>query len=150
MLTEVNKYYEVAVFTASQKWYADVILDYIDPKGIFFQHRLYRESCIKATDNLYVKDLRIIANVDLKDMILVDNAVWSFGVQLSNGIPIIPFKHDKTDEEFVYLKNFLLDFYHLDDLREPIRAAFSFEEMAEQYKFNDFIDYYDQEEIEQE
>jgi len=31
----------------------------------------------------------------------------------------------------------------LDDLREPIRAAFSFEAMAELYKFNDFIDYYD-------
>jgi len=31
MLEEVNKYYEVAVFTASQNWYADVILDYIDP-----------------------------------------------------------------------------------------------------------------------
>jgi len=36
LLTDVNKYYEVAVFTASHKWYADVILDYIDPKGIFF------------------------------------------------------------------------------------------------------------------
>ena len=36
MLEVVNKYYEVAVFTASHKWYADVILDYIDPKGIYF------------------------------------------------------------------------------------------------------------------
>ena len=36
MLEVANKYYEVAVFTASHKWYADVILDYIDPKGIFF------------------------------------------------------------------------------------------------------------------
>jgi carboxy-terminal domain RNA polymerase II polypeptide A small phosphatase len=32
----VNKYFEVAVFTASHKWYADVILDYIDPEGIYF------------------------------------------------------------------------------------------------------------------
>ena len=37
-----NKYYEVAVFTASHKWYADVILDYIDPDHKYFQHRLYR------------------------------------------------------------------------------------------------------------
>ena len=36
MLEEVNKYYEVVVFTASHKWYADVILDHIDPKGEFF------------------------------------------------------------------------------------------------------------------
>jgi hypothetical protein len=30
----------------------------------------------------------------MKDMILVDNAVYSFGMQLSNGIPITPFKGD--------------------------------------------------------
>jgi len=79
MLEVVNKYYEVAVFTASHKWYADVILDYIDPKGIYFQHRLYRESCIKTDDSVYVKDLRVINNVPMKDMVLVDNAVYSFG-----------------------------------------------------------------------
>jgi CTD small phosphatase-like protein 2 len=31
VLEYVNKDYEVVVFTASHKWYADVILDYIDP-----------------------------------------------------------------------------------------------------------------------
>jgi TFIIF-interacting CTD phosphatase-like protein len=36
LLEAVSKYYEIAVFTASHKWYADVILDHIDPKGIFF------------------------------------------------------------------------------------------------------------------
>ena len=29
----INKDFEVIVFTASQKSYADVILDYIDPEG---------------------------------------------------------------------------------------------------------------------
>lgn len=98
---------------------------------------------------MYVKDLRIIDNVDLKDMILVDNAVWSFGDQLSNGIPIIPFKFDKTDEEFIYLKNFLRDIHECVDLREPLKAAFSLENPS-QFKFEDFIEYYDQEDIEQE
>lgn len=79
MLREVNKYYEIAVFTASHRWYADVIIDYIDPTKTLIQHRLYRDSCIKTDDNVYLKDLRIIANVDMKDMILVDNAVYGFG-----------------------------------------------------------------------
>lgn len=79
MLRLVNKYYEVAVFTASHKWYADVILDYMDPGKSLFQHRFYRDSCIKTKDNVYVKDLRVIKNVSMKDMMLVDNAVYSFG-----------------------------------------------------------------------
>ena len=150
MLKEVNKFYEVVVFTASHKWYADVILDHIDPNNEYFQHRLYRESCIKTTDNVYIKDLRVIKNVDMKDMILVDNAIYSFGLQLSNGIPIIPFKHDKADIEFMFLKRFLLDCHHLDDLREPLKASFSFQELMDQFNFEDFIDYYDQEDIEEE
>jgi TFIIF-interacting CTD phosphatase-like protein len=36
MLREVNKYYEVAVFTASHEWYADEILNYIDKTGELF------------------------------------------------------------------------------------------------------------------
>ena len=42
----VNKYFEVIVFTASHKWYADVILDYIDPEKKLIYHRLYRDQCI--------------------------------------------------------------------------------------------------------
>ena len=75
----VNEHYEVIVFTASHKWYADVIIDYIDPTGTLIQHRLYRDHCIKTTDNVYVKDLRIFKNRDLKDLLIVDNAVYSFG-----------------------------------------------------------------------
>lgn len=54
-------------------------MNYIDPEGTLIQHRFYRDSCIKADDSVYLKDLRIINNVDLKDIILVDNAVYGFG-----------------------------------------------------------------------
>jgi CTD small phosphatase-like protein 2 len=37
-----------------------------------------------------VKDLRII-NRNLSDMVLVDNAAYSYAFQLENGIPILPF-----------------------------------------------------------
>jgi CTD small phosphatase-like protein 2 len=69
----------VVVFTASHKWYADSILDYIDPTGKLIQHRLYREHCIKSDDNVYIKDLRVFKGRDLKDLLIVDNAVYSFG-----------------------------------------------------------------------
>jgi len=60
----------------------------------------------------------------MKDMILVDNAVYSFGSQLSNGIPITPFKENRNDIEFIFLMRFLTDLRKIDDIREPIRRAF--------------------------
>ena len=69
---------------------------------------------------------------------------------MSNGIPIIPFKHDKTDKEFLFLMSFLLDYHNIDDLREPLRNSFHFQELIDDYNFDDFIQYYDYEECENE
>ena len=67
------------VFTASHKAYADVVLNYLDPKKELIDKRLYRESCMKTDEGVYIKDLRIIRNRKLKDMVIIDNAVYSFG-----------------------------------------------------------------------
>lgn len=42
-LREANKKYQVAVFTASHKFYADVVLDYLDPKRELISFRMYRD-----------------------------------------------------------------------------------------------------------
>lgn len=120
----MNEFFEVAVFTASHKWYADVILNYIDPENKYVQHRFYRDHCIKTTDNVYIKDLDIFVGVDKKDIIIVDNAVYSFGSQLSNGIPITPFKDDKEDTEFLSLMNYIRAIADHPDFRECNKAAF--------------------------
>lgn len=67
------------MFTASHKFYADVVLDYLDPQKELIHYRLYRDQCYQTADGVYVKDLRIIRNRNLKDMVIVDNAVYSFG-----------------------------------------------------------------------
>lgn len=152
MLEIVNKHYEVGVFTASQGHYADVILNYIDPQRKYFQHRFYRESCIKASDNVYVKDLRIFKNVPMKDVLLVDNAVYCFGLQLSNGIPVMPFKEDKSDREFELLTKLLMRIAHENDVRTTLQAAFALEGLSpkQKYDFDSFIDYYQYEDCENE
>lgn len=95
----------MVVFTASHQAYADVVLDLIDPHHEIFVKRLYRESCIRTSDGgVYVKDLRIFQpSRKLEDILIVDNAVYSFGYQLENGIPIIPFYNDRKDEELLHL-----------------------------------------------
>lgn len=60
-------------------------------------------------------------------MIIVDNAVYSFGAQLSNGIPITPFKDDKEDEEFLNLISYLEHIKDVSDFRIANRDAFKME-----------------------
>ncbi len=103
-LRQAAEVLQVVVFTASHQSYADVVLDLLDPKREIFSMRLYRDSCIKSRDGVYVKDLRIFEDSrNLEDILIVDNAVYSFGYQLENGVPIIPFYDDKEDEELLHL-----------------------------------------------
>jgi len=86
----MSKTFEIIAFTASHESYADVVLDEIDPDREFIKHRLYRHHCFEIHPNIYTKDLRII-NRDLSQIVLVDNAPYSYIFQLENGIPILPF-----------------------------------------------------------
>jgi len=89
--------FQIGVFTASAQDYADQVIDLIDPTHEFIQFRLYRQHCVQTHDGHYIKDLRVIRNRQLTDMLLVDNSVHSFGLQLDNGVPIIPFFDDESD-----------------------------------------------------
>ena len=76
-LIEANKRFEVIVFTASHSCYADVVLDYLDPTNELISQRLYRESCV-VSQGIYIKDLRIFATRNLKNVVIVDNSAYSF------------------------------------------------------------------------
>ena len=71
---------------------------------------------------MYVKDLSLI-NRDLKDMVLVDNAAYSYVLQLSNGIPILPF-YDGKDYELSALESYLDKIYEAEDVRDVNREYF--------------------------
>lgn len=116
----------IIVFTASHQVYADAILDYIDPQHELFQHRLYRQHCIMTPEGYYVKDLRIFdpKQFGLNEIVIVDNSVFSFAFHIDNGVPIMPFYHDKTDEEMLHLVYYLNCLSGVDDVREQNRQAF--------------------------
>ena len=53
-LTAMNELYEIVIFTAADKPYADWVLEGIDCKNLV-SHRLYRQHCIKSLPG-YDKD----------------------------------------------------------------------------------------------
>ena len=117
--------FQLVLFTASHQAYADTVLELIDPSREIFDLRLYRESCI-YNNGVYIKDLRIFEGCrDLADVLIVDNAVYSFGNQLENGVPIIPFYNDPEDAELIHLAHYLqIVANDGGDVREHNRKAF--------------------------
>ena len=89
-LIELKQIYQIIAFTASEKQYADAILDFLDPDGSIFEERLYRHNCV-MTPFGYVKDLRIIQNRELRKVLMIDNSCLSFAFNVNNGVPILPF-----------------------------------------------------------
>jgi len=72
---------------------------------------------MQTKNGFFIKDLRIIRNRDLKDLIIVDNLAHSFGFQIENGVPILEW-HSGEDSELYYLKNYLMEAANAVDVRE--------------------------------
>jgi CTD small phosphatase-like protein 2 len=112
------------VFTASHACYANPVIDYLDPDGTLVAKRLFRENCRQVSESLYVKDLTVLRNRQLKNLVLIDNAAYSYALQLDNGVPIIPFYNNRKDCELRELTSFLLTLLDVDDVRPVLRERF--------------------------
>ena len=95
-LEEMEKLYEIVIFTASVSKYADPLLDIIDKKGLC-PFRLFREHCT-LINMTFVKDLQKLGR-DLKNIVIVDNSPLSYALHPENGLPILTWFEDKTDKE---------------------------------------------------
>ncbi len=93
-LDQMNKYYEIVIFTAAVKQYADLILDSIDQKKRI-SHRLYRQHT-RIQDYVSIKDLALIDR-DLSKCIIIDNIASNFKMQPKNGIAISTWTGEPDD-----------------------------------------------------
>jgi len=120
-LEEMSKYYEIVIFTASVKDYADTILDQLDPEKKLISFRLYREhtTVLKRT---YLKDISKLGR-DLSKIIIIDNASDNFRLQTDNGIFINTWIDDQTDTILFDLIPILKDIVEkkIPDVRRALR-----------------------------
>ena len=130
--------FELIVFTASDKQYADAIIDYIEKDKKYFKMRLYRDDCLFIEPGLYIKDLRIFSDYkNLEDIIILDNSLFSFANQLNNGILITSFFNDMKDTFLENVKCYL-EYIKLEkDIRIINKESFRFEEIKEDIIRND-------------
>ena len=136
-LKSVYQKFELIVFTASKKVYADRLLDLIDPYG-YITHRLFREHCIFYQGN-FLKDLAVLSR-DLARTVIVDNSPQTFAFQVDNGIPIESWFCDVHDDELLKLVPFLNELADAEDMRPLIRSKYElFKKIEKSIRENDAI-----------
>ena len=119
-IKELSEFYEIIIFTAALKNYADLIISGLDPDGVV-SYKLYRQHTINK-GNSYIKDLDKLGR-DIKKIIIIDNIVENFSQQPKNGLNISDFEGNEYDDELKFLKEDLIKLVKLkpDDVRYYLR-----------------------------
>ena len=104
-LEEMAKIFEIVIFTAALKDYADSILDILDPNKILINYRLYRHHT-SLSGITFCKDLSKIGR-DLSRTLIIDNLADNFKLQPNNGIPISTWIDDMKDTQLNDLSKIL-------------------------------------------
>ena len=130
----LKEQFDICIYTASSSQYADAVIDYLDPEKKIVTKRLYRDDCINIGNKLFIKDLSIFAKeYIMKDIVIVDNSMYSFMNNLSNGILISSFYYNKSDLELYSVMNYLIDLVaKTDDVREVNASTFNFTQIMEE------------------
>ena len=121
--------FELVVFTAGVKEYAERVVEFIDPERKYLKTILSREHCIQR-EGLFIKDLTIVKDRKLKDMVIVDNSLISFSFNLANGVPVLNFFEDAQDTELGGVLNVLERVVTAEDTREVLNEMFGLQSVA--------------------
>ena len=130
LLSQMSKYYDIYVYSASSKNYLNTIIKNIDKNNIIKQCYC-RDDCIIYVEDYeedfdkpnnkykYIKDLKKI-NKELRNIVFIDNNTISFKLQEKNGIPIKSWYGDYEDLELYKLIPILKNLSGFYDVRVEI------------------------------
>lgn len=107
VLDELKADFDIGLFTSAAQSYADQVIRQLDPNDQLFSIKLYKGSCLDIGDSVCIKDLRVIRNRDPGSVFLIDNNLYCYGLQLTQGIPITPYTGGRSDVELLKLRAYL-------------------------------------------
>ena len=105
-IRELSKYCEICIFTASTKFYADIVIDGLEYNNLI-DFRLYRQHTTNY-GGINIKDLSKLGR-NLEKIIIIDNIEENYQLQPNNGINISDFEGDENDNELEFLLEDLLE-----------------------------------------
>lgn len=117
-LDKVGDLYEVVIFTASLKSYADPVIDYLD-RSHKVTSRLFRNDCTRYNGS-YIKNLSQLGR-DLKKVVIVDNSPTSYSLHPYNAIAIKSWFDDENDNKLQETLQILQVLETVNDVTELIK-----------------------------
>jgi len=107
LIKKLYHFYEIDIFTAAIKRYADNIVNKLDPNNIYINYRFYRDHCIYEGTKSVKKLVRI--GRDIEKIVFVDNIKYNAKYNMENLYHVSSWKDDVYDEEILKLQNVLID-----------------------------------------
>ena len=124
-LSKMKKIYELILFSYEIQEYVDPIVDLIEKKEKYFEHRLYKQHT-KFNGKYYIKDLSRLGR-DIRRILIIDNISQNFKLQKNNGICIKPFYGDVVSDRntlkflSIILEKIRYDADESNDIRDSLR-----------------------------
>ena len=122
LIRKLYHFFEIDIFTAAIKRYADNIVNKLDPNNTYVNYRFYREHCIYEGTKTVKKLVRI--GRELNKIIFVDNIKYNAKYNMENLYHVSSWKDDVYDQEMVKLQDLLIDIIingtYKDDIRKGI------------------------------
>ena len=138
-LSQIKPYYEIIAFSNGDKKYTDLIINSIDKNKIFFDNKLYRDHCI-IMNNDFVKDINILGK-DISKVIIVDNLIQNYRVNIDNGINIKSFYGEINDKILIELGIILIKIAKFGgDIRKGIK--YYKDDIINKVSSNIYLNYY--------
>lgn len=137
-MRKMSKRYNLILFTASDKGYADSILKIIDPFNEYFILKFYRHNCL-VKNNIVLKNLEFIHKLNLDKTVFIDNSPIHFYKNYENVIPIVPFFGDMEDKELVKLEKFIKFLFKKKDFKGTMRDTFFINEFLKKQSFESIL-----------
>ena len=121
LIKKLYHFFEIDIFTAAIKRYADNIVNKLDPNDIYINYRFYREHCIYEGTKSVKKLVRI--GRELNQIIFVDNIKYNAKYNMDNLYHVSSWKDDVYDEEINKLQDLLIDIIINQTFKDDIRKG---------------------------
>ncbi len=121
LIKKLYHFFEIDIFTAAIKRYADNIVNKLDPKDVYINYRFYREHCIYEGTKTVKKLVRI--GRELNKIIFVDNIKYNAKYNMDNLYHVSSWKDNVYDDEMIKLQDLLIDIIVDGKFKDDIRKG---------------------------